>query len=75
MELERLYFNNSIMYIPKINNNYYPIDNNLILTTDTTNTTNCTNLIYDLINNVINYILKPIKKIINYNNNFLLIHF
>ena len=59
MELERLYFNNGIIYIPKIDNNYYPVDNNLILTTDTTDTTdttNCANLIYDLINNVINYI-------------------
>ena len=55
MELERLYFNNGIIYIPKIDKNYYPVNNNLILTTDTTDTTNCTNLIYDLINNVINY--------------------
>lgn len=59
MELERLYFNNGIIYIPKIDNNYYPVDNNIMLTTDITDitdTTNCTNLIYDLINNVINYI-------------------
>lgn len=45
------------IYISKIDNIYYPINNNLILTTDTTDTTNYTNVIYESINNVINYIL------------------